>query len=257
MTDLRPLDAPPADGTQTDPTETESAQSGTTQTAKEEAAQVASTAAKQGKQTVSAAAQAATQTSGTAAEGAKQVASEAAQQVTEVTRQASDQARELVGQAQTQLREQAASQTQRAAVGLSDVGRQIRALGEGQPDEAGFAADGARQIADKIEELAGRLEQRGFDGAVEDLRDFARRRPGMFLLSAAATGFVVGRLGRGMQVAQQPPGAAPGLAGLTGTTAPTLGAVSQPTPLLPPPAALGTPEPYLPEPSLPGIDGGV
>ncbi len=238
MTDLRPTDVPTGNA----------GQPGAPQAAKEEAAQVASTAADQGRQTASVAADAAAQTAGTAAEGARQVASEAAQQVTEVTRQATDQARELVNQAQTQFREQATNQTQRAASGLTDVGRQIRALAEGQTDKAGFAADGARQIADKVDEVASRLEQRGFDGTLEDLRNFARRRPGMFLLGATAAGFVAGRLGKGMQAAQQPSGVQ--------SAQPTM-APPAPVPVLPPPVTLAPPDPYLPDPRVPGIDGGV
>ena len=235
MTDIRPIDAPAID---TDPSQT--------QAAKEQATQVASTAVDQGKQTASAAADAASQTAGTAAEGAKQVASEAAQQVTDVTRQATDQARELVGQAQSQLREQASSQTQRAATGLADVGRQIRALSEGQPDRAGLAGDTARQLADKVEELAGRLEQRGFDGTVEDVRNFARRRPGMFLLTAAVTGFAVGRLGRGAQVAQE------------SSSSDSASALPVPqAPLVPTPhPSLGGPEPYLSGTTLPEFQSG-
>ena len=197
MTDLHQYDGPAGD---TD--------GSTTQAAKEEATQVASTAVDQGKQTASAAAEAAGQTASTAAEGAKQVASEAAQQVTDVTRQATDQARELVGQAQSQLHEQATTQTERAAGGLADFGRQLRALGDGQADQAGIAGDAARQLAGKVEEIADRIQERGFDGVVDDLRTFARRRPGAFLLSAAATGFVVGRLGRGAQVANEADNAA-------------------------------------------------
>lgn len=216
----------------------------TKETANEEATQVASTAADQAKETASVAADAAGQTAATATEGAKQVASEAAHQVTEVTRQATDQARELVGQAQSQLHEQATTQTQRAATGLADVGRQLRALGDGQTDQAGFAADAARQLAGKVEEIAGRIEQRGFDGTVEDLRTFARRRPGVFLLGAAAAGFAAVRLGKGAQAAQQ-----------TETPAPAQ-VPAMATPTLPEPAAITTPQPYVPPTTATGYDGG-
>ncbi len=239
MTDIRPIDA-----LTPDPGPTSS-----TQAVKDEATQVASTAADQGRETASAAAGAASQTAGTAAEGAKQVASEAAQQVTEVRQQATDQARQLVGEAQSQLKEQASSQTQRAASGLADVGRQIRALSEGRSEGAGVAADAARQLADKVEELAGRVEQRGFDGTVEDLRSFARRRPGMFLLSAAATGFVVGRLGRGAQAVQGDSSSTPAPAAGPGAATPQAS-------LVPPAPALGGAEPYVPTTTLPEFEGG-
>jgi len=125
------------------------------------------------------------------------------------------------------------------------VGRQIRALSDGQTDQAGFAADAARQLAEKVEEIAGRLEQRGFDGAVDDLTSFARRRPGMFLVSAAATGFLVGRLGRGAQAAKE----------IDASTASASGAPR--LALMPTSPAIGTPETYLPPASLPSCDGGV
>lgn len=239
MTDLHQYDGGPSS----------EATPGTGEAVKGEASQVTSTAVDQGKQTATAAADAAGQTASTAAEGAKQVASEAKQQATEVTRQATDQARELVGQAQGQLREQATTQTQRAASGLADVGKQIRALSDGQPDQAGFAADAAKQLAEKVEEIATRMEQRGFDGAVEDLTSFARRRPGVFLLSAAATGFVVGRLGRGAQVAKETQASTP--------PTPPVPALSAPQPPLVPEASMipGS-EPYLTPTTIPEFRGG-
>ena len=236
MTDIRQY-GPPGD---TSP--------GAKDAAKEEATQVAATAVEQGKETASVAADAASQTVATATEGTKQVASTAAEQVTEVTRQATDQARELVGQARSQLHEQASSQTDRAASGLADVGRQIRALSDGRPEEAGMAGDAARQLADKVEEIADRIQQRGFDGAVQDLTNFARRRPGAFLLSAAATGFVVGRLGRGAQVAKETD---------TSEGAQLPVPATPQTPMLPAePPVLGMGEPYVPITTLPQYDGG-
>jgi hypothetical protein len=195
MTDLHRPDSPPGTGG-TPPPDPK-------QAVKEEAGQVASTAAEHGKQTATVAAEATSQVAGTAAEGAKEVASQAAQQATEVTKEASEQARQLVEKAQGDLRQQASSQAERATNGLRDVSKQVRALAEGRTDEAGVALDTARQVADKINEAASWLDRRGVDGVIEDVRGLARRRPGVFLLSAAATGFVVGRLGKGMQAASQ------------------------------------------------------
>jgi hypothetical protein len=49
--------------------------------------------------------------------------------------------------------------------------------------------------------VAERLESGGLEGALSDLQGFARRRPGVFLLGAAAAGFAVARLVRGAQAA--------------------------------------------------------
>ena len=191
MTDLHQPEVTAAPGA-TSPSEPK-------QAVKDEAGQVASTAAEHGKRTVSVAADATSQVAGTAAEGVSQVASEARESAAQVTKQASEQARELVSQAQNDLREQASSQTQRAASGMKDVSQKVRALADGKTNEAGPALDVAKQISEKIDEAASWLDQRGFDGAVQEVANLARRRPGAFLLSAAATGFVVGRLGRGLQ----------------------------------------------------------
>ena len=52
-------------------------------------------------------------------------------------------------------------------------------------------ADGGRQMADY-------LDHHGPEGVLREVQDFARRRPGAFLASALAAGFVVGRLGKGI-----------------------------------------------------------
>jgi hypothetical protein len=138
---------------------------------------------------------------GTATEGARQVASEASRQASQLTSEALDSARTLVGEATGSLREQAGQQTERAATGLRTLSDQVRALAEGRPDEAGPAGDYARQAGEKLQQVADRLESGGIEGALSDLQGFARRRPGVFLLGAAAAGFAVGRLVRGAQAA--------------------------------------------------------
>jgi vacuolar-type H+-ATPase subunit H len=138
---------------------------------------------------------------GTATEGARQVASEASRQASQLTSEALTSARNLVGEATGSLREQADQQTERAASGVRSLAEQMRALAEGRTDEAGAAGDYARQAGDKLQQVADRLQSGGLEGALSDLQGFARRRPGVFLLGAAAAGFAVGRLVRGAQAA--------------------------------------------------------
>ena len=158
---------------------------------KEQASEAASTAvAKTG------------EVAGTATEGAKQVASEATRQAGQLTQEALESARGLVTEATGSLREQAGQQTERVASGVRSLSDQVRALAEGRPGEAGPAADYVRQAGEKLQEVADRLESGGIEGALSDLQGFARRRPGVFLLGAAAAGFAVGRLVRGAQAAK-------------------------------------------------------
>ena len=133
---------------------------------------------------------------GGAAEAAQHVAGVAKEQVGQVTAEASRQVKHLVGQAKDELSTQAQSQQERAATGLHSVGDQLKAMasGSGQP---GVAADLAKQAAEKVHEIAGWLEK---DPAIllNDVRSFARQRPGMFLAVALGAGIVAGRLARGM-----------------------------------------------------------
>jgi hypothetical protein len=54
------------------------------------------------------------------------------------------------------------------------------------------------RVADGGRQLAGYLETKGPEGVLREVEDFARRRPGAFLATALAAGFVVARLGKGV-----------------------------------------------------------
>ena len=56
--------------------------------------------------------------------------------------------------------------------------------------------DIARQASDKAQELATWIDAREPGDLVTEVRDFARRKPGTFLLGAAAVGVLAGRLTR-------------------------------------------------------------
>ncbi|GAC1503859.1 MAG: hypothetical protein NVS1B14_09480 [Vulcanimicrobiaceae bacterium] len=47
-----------------------------------------------------------------------------------------------------------------------------------------------------MQSFADSLSSRGYDGVMQDVKGLARRRPGLFLLGAAAAGFGVARLAR-------------------------------------------------------------
>jgi hypothetical protein len=150
--------------------------------------------------------------------GAKQAASRAADESKQVAQTAGEQTREVVGavkeqagdvvatakqqgrnvahETREQLRHQADSQTQRLAEALRSVGGQVQALADGRTQEAGGTRDYAGQAATTLQEWAGRVESRGFQGLTRDLEQVALRRPGAFLAGAAAAGFVLGRLVR-------------------------------------------------------------
>ena len=165
-------------------------------TATQEAAgQTAETAKQQAGQVTSTAASAAGDVAGTAKDQAAQVANEAAQQV-----------KGLLDQTMTQVHEQAGGATQKLGESLSGLVSELRAISEGTGDGSGPAAEVARTLAGKGEAIADALSTKEPGQLVAELRSFASRNPGTFLLGALAAGVVAGRFVRGAtsDVADEP-----------------------------------------------------
>jgi hypothetical protein len=136
------------------------------------------------------------QTAQHAGQAGHQVAQKAAQEGKQVAAEAGRQAHGVMDQAQAQLMEQAGAQQQRAAEGLRSIGDQLRSAADN--GQQGAANDLIRQASGRIGQVADWLEHREPGQLVEEVREFARRRPGAFLGSAALAGMLVGRLTRGM-----------------------------------------------------------
>lgn len=119
---------------------------------------------------------------------------QAGQVVSETGRQVKD----LLHQGRAELGDQAAAQQQRAASGLRSLGEQLRSMADGS-EQPGLASDIARQAAERSQSMASWLENHEPGTVLEEVRSFARRRPGAFLALAAGAGVLAGRLGRGLQ----------------------------------------------------------
>jgi phage-related tail protein len=132
-----------------------------------------------------------------AAEAGKHTAETVREQASNVTAEAGRQGRDLLRQAQGQLREQAGQQQQRLAGDLRAVSDELAAMA-GQPDHPGVAADLARQAAGTTRNVARWLDDRDPGQLLEDVKGFARQRPGVFLALAAGAGLLAGRLTRGL-----------------------------------------------------------
>lgn len=152
-------------------------------TAGEQGQQVASTATRQGKEVA-----------GAAGDQAREVAGVVRDQAAQLTQELSAQGRTLYEETRQQIESQAETQTQTLAQSLHRLGNETQALAEGRPAEAGSLATYAQQCADRLHQVASDIEDRGVEGLIEDVGDFARRRPGAFLLGAAVIGFGGGRL---------------------------------------------------------------
>lgn len=139
------------------------------------------------------------QVKGSAQDAASNVAGTAGERAQEIRQQAGTHARGIAGEAGRQLRSRANQETERAGTALSTAGSQLQALAEGRTDEAGVFGEYVQQAAESVNRWADSVQERGFDGLVDDLRTYARRKPGMFLLSAVAAGVVAGRFGRNLR----------------------------------------------------------
>jgi len=146
--------------------------------------------------------QAGTQVAGTAADQAKQVAQETQRQ-----------AKDLLDQGRSQVKDQVVSQQQKAGEGLSSIASELRALADGTSEGApGPARDLLQQASGMVESFAAKLQNREPAELLEEVRSFARRKPGMFLLGAAAAGVLAGRLTSGVKAAHSDSGSAGGSA---------------------------------------------
>jgi hypothetical protein len=106
--------------------------------------------------------------------------------------------RQLFDQLTGEATDQASGQTQRAVQGLRSLGSELSGMAESQQGQSGMAADLARQGASRLDAAAGWLEGREPGEILDEVRSFARRRPGTFIAGAAILGLIGGRMTRGL-----------------------------------------------------------
>jgi hypothetical protein len=209
-----PLPPPPSSGatgygdTSTTSTTTTTGSPSTTDVAKDEARNVGQTAKQAG----------------------SQVASTAADQARTVVAEAQQQAQGLVQQGRTQVRQQVVSQQQKAGQSLASLAEQLRGMVEGNAPAPGPARDLLQQGASRVEEFATMLQNREPGDLLDDVRSFARRRPGAFLLGAALAGVLAGRLTSGVKAAHSDGSSSSGGQHLASTSTQGTSTYAEPTP---------------------------
>jgi hypothetical protein len=142
-----------------------------------------------------------TQTSGAMPDQARHVADVAQSEAQNVAAEAKTQAANLLAETKVQLEEQSRTQRDRLVDTLRTVGDDLDQMA-GQANR-GVATDLARQVAQQAHAFSKRLQGREPAEILEDVRDFARRKPGTFLLASLAAGIVAGRLARGAKAANE------------------------------------------------------
>ncbi len=151
------------------------ADSGTVETAKQEAAGVA----------------------GAVGDAASGVVDTAKSEAGHVAQEVKVNARQLLTQTKGELSDQAQAQQQRVAEGLRSISDELSTMAN-STENGGVATDLVQQAAQRSSSVAQWLEGRDPGSLLDEVKGFARRKPGTFLLLAAGAGVLAGRLGRGM-----------------------------------------------------------
>lgn len=144
----------------------------------------------------------ATSVADTARAQASDVAATTTEQARAVASDARFEARRVVQDSRRQLMDQANEQTNRLAGSVRGVSSQLQTVVRGGQPPQGLVGDLASQAADASARLADHLESRGPEQLLDDVRRFARRRPGTFLLGALGAGMLAGRLVRAVDTSQ-------------------------------------------------------
>ena len=150
--------------------------------------------------------QVAGQTKEAAGQAASEVKDTAKEQAQRVGAEAKTQVRNVASDVRGKVSDQAKTQNDKLVGTIRQTADQLDEMRGDRGDSPAAAvvsrvADGGRQIADY-------LDRNGPEGVLREVQDFARRRPGAFLATALAAGFVVGRLGKGVAKADPDAGTA-------------------------------------------------
>lgn len=137
-----------------------------------------------------------------AGDKAGQVAETSKQQAAEVAGEAKAQARNLLGEARTQVTEQVDSQRDKLVDLIRSFGDELEQMvSGGGGTQSGLATDLARQASERVRGVASALDGREPADLLQEVRSFATRRPGTFLLGTLLAGVVAGRATRGAKAA--------------------------------------------------------
>lgn len=137
----------------------------------------------------------ASEAAGQARESAGEVATTAREQARGVVDESRAQVQDVTGRMRDRLGEESRTQAQRAAEMLRDWSDDLASMAENAEGDSPVRGV-VQQVAERGHGAADFLDQRGIEGVTDEMRSFARRRPGVFLAGAALAGFAVGRLAR-------------------------------------------------------------
>jgi len=152
----------------------------------------------QAKQTASDTVNQVKQSASESVDQAKQTANEALGQAKQVASETLGQAKQAVSESLSDVKGQMQStfdaQKNQAAGRLGSVATALRKTSEqlNQQNEPTFASY-TQSAADQIENLSTMLQNKDLNGLVNEVQDFARRQPELFIAGSLAAGLLIGR----------------------------------------------------------------
>ena len=127
---------------------------------------------------------------------ARDVATTARSEASKVGQEVRSQTSRLVDQVGSQTRDRANSSLSRVAGSIGEMSDELDRMAQGASRSDSSLAGFAREGSSMARRVADRLESDGLDGALDDVKRFARRQPVAFLAGAFAAGMILGRLTR-------------------------------------------------------------
>lgn len=193
----------------------------------------------------------------------RETAHDAKERARDVAHEATDRARGLVDRTRTELSSQMESQQQHLAGGLRSLGDELNQMAGGTQDP-GYATDLVHRAGEASGHVAQWFEDRQPTDVLHEVEDFARRRPGTFVLLAAGAGLLVGRFLRGAkdasgeddeddEVARRDPGTYGGSYGGGNAWASSAGGAGGTDAGGQVPTTAGETPPVFPPPTTPGV----
>jgi hypothetical protein len=189
----------------------------------------------------------------TTTEQAKGVVDTAKDEASSVVSEAKYQAKDLYAQTQRELKDQANTQQQRIAGGLRSVSDELNSMAANSPSN-GLAGDLVRQVSGRLSSASTWLGDRDPSALLQEVKRYARRKPGTFIIGAAVAGIVVGRLTRALASVASDAASADAAANRTPASQPDAWAPPSSVPVVAPTAA-GIDETPIYAQSADGFDG--
>ncbi|MFJ6671631.1 hypothetical protein ACIQMJ_11040 [Actinosynnema sp. NPDC091369] len=126
-----------------------------------------------------------------------EVRSTAREQVGQVAHEATGQAKHVVRDMRERVATEAEEQARRVSRQIDRIADELGSMADGSGPDS-LTAGALRQVSDAGRQAARYLDERGARGLLDTAQDFARRKPGTFLIGAAVAGFLVARAAKSM-----------------------------------------------------------